>query len=190
MDEEARISGLVRTIAIVNRRGVMMAKSPVVLGAAISFFCICANGYAGNVSVAERYFDQPSSHWLRNLRNHSVDDQVDIVFYGNQFIHPPMKILSECFAFNGAQGVAVLSDRLERGVSDSDTRDIARMLRAMQRMGTYDVGHDSVLMQRLKDRIDRMNDGWFKDLSVEMCGDIRSTSPSPTFADGPGSFCQ
>jgi len=133
---------------------------------------------ADNTSqVARDFYRQPVVDRMRTYRSHPIDVQLTLFYYGNQKIHPPAQYLAECFALNGADGVALLRKRLRVEGSDLDTRDTAMLLETMQEMGTYDVLHDSTVMDLLVKRVASMQDPGWKDSASIMLKRIRSVTP-------------
>lgn len=79
-----------------------ISAQAMVLGAAM-FISGCPNCGMDHVKLAaaREFYDQPVKERIRTFRQHSLEDQLDLFFFGNQFRHPPAVYLAPCFALNG-----------------------------------------------------------------------------------------
>jgi hypothetical protein len=151
------------------------------------FVCAACNAQEPGTMPKEAlrafYADRSADHRMHTFRLHSVDQQLQIFLYGNQVIHPPTIYLADCFALGGSEAVAVLRSRLSARVTDLDIRDMANLLLAIQRSGTYDVRADEALRRLLDDRISAMVDGGWKGFAKTYSNAIASDEGSPRRAD-------
>lgn len=149
------------------------------LGIALLMLAVSACAKEDVPSSIRDFFRQPVVERMRTFRARPLDMQLALFFYGNQKIHPPALYLADCFALNGAAGAALLRERLGVAGSDLDTRDIAALLDAIQTMGTHDVRHDSLLMDRLNGRIASMSDPGWKDAASSLLQRIETVPTQP-----------
>lgn len=121
----------------------------------------CPRATSGDVSAAREFYRQPPSLQQRTLRQHSLEDQLALFFFGNQVRHPPAIYLAKCFALNGAPAVELFRSRLKTSIDDLTARDIATLLATIDAMGQYDVAGDAELMSAIRGRVAGMRDaGW------------------------------
>lgn len=114
-----------------------------------------------DVSAARMFYRQPTSEQQRTFRQHALEDQLGLFFFGNQVRHPPALYLAQCFALNGAHAVELLRSKLNVDSDDLTVRDIAMLLATIDVMGKYDVARDTQLMAALRSRVTQMHDeGW------------------------------
>lgn len=110
------------------------------------------------LAAAREFYDQPVNERIRTFRQHSLEDQLDLFFFGNQFRHPPAIYLAPCFALNGRPAVQLLRSKLSTQPDDLSVRDITELLGMIDMMGQYDVAGDKQLVALLSSRIARMKD--------------------------------
>lgn len=153
-------------------------KKPVI---ALTILAVLASSSAigddTRLSDMHAFYRLPVLERMATFRSYTVSQQLDIFLYGNQVRHPPEQELALCYALNGPSGAHLLRDRLAKPVTDLDARDIALLLEEMQRYGTYDVRSDTVMMDRLQDRIASMRDKGWRDTAGSFMKDIRTVSP-------------
>lgn len=125
-----------------------------------------------NVAVAREFYRQPTSAQQRTLRQHSLEEQLGLFFFGNQVRHPPAIYLADCFALNGASAVELLRSKIEEADSDLMVRDIVTLLATIDEMRQYDVAGDAQLMAALKTRAAQMKDSGWRDLAEEYIANI------------------
>jgi hypothetical protein len=114
-----------------------------------------------DVSAARVFYRQPTSEQQKTFRQHTLQDQLGLFFFGNQVRHPPALYLAQCFALNGAPAVELLRAKLKVESNDLTVRDIAMLLATIDAMGKYDVAGDAQLMAALRSRVTQMrDDGW------------------------------
>ena len=138
---------------------------------------------------AKNFFRQSLADRTRSFRSRPLDEQLALFLYGSQEVQPPADYLADCFALNGPTGVALVRERLTVAGSDPDTRDMAALLEVIQSSGTYDVQHDSALIDHLKMRVAAMDDPGLKTAATARLGRIASASlhaaVDPTECDAP-----
>ncbi|MDB5932955.1 MAG: hypothetical protein JWQ01_299 [Massilia sp.] len=81
---------------------------------------------------------------------------------GNQKIHPPTLYLAESFAKVGAQGVPFLMAKLYLTKSDMTIRDIIYVFAWMQRLKTYNVVTDKLLIGLLWKKTSEIHDDFWR----------------------------
>lgn len=139
----------------------MKARSVFLCG--IVFLCGCPMQQVEgvDVSAAREFYRQSTSEQQKVFRQHTLQDQLDLFFFGNQVRHPPAIYLAQCFALNGAPAVELLRSKLNTDSDDLTVRDIAMLLATIDEMGQYDVAGDAQLMTVLRSRVAKMRDeGW------------------------------
>lgn len=110
------------------------------------------------LAAAREFYDQPVNQQAQTFRRRSLEDQLDLFFFGNQIHHPPAIYLAPCFALNGPPAVKLLRSKLDTQPDDLSLRDIAALLGMIDMMGQYDVAGDKQLVAVLSSRIARMKD--------------------------------
>lgn len=100
---------------------------------------------------------------MQSFRQHPLDVQLDLFFFGNQVRHPPAMHLSRCFALSGKVGVDLLRSKLLEASTSLILRDISMLLLEIDRMGTYDVAGDKKLIDAIKASVATMNDSDWRD---------------------------
>lgn len=110
------------------------------------------------LAAAREFYEQPTKERLRTFRQHSLETQLELYFFGNQDRHPPAIYLSRCFALNGPPAVQLLRTELDAKPDDLHVRDIATLLGMIDMMGQYDVAGDKQLIALLSSRIAQMRD--------------------------------
>lgn len=91
-----------------------------------------------------------------------ISTQYPIYICGNQKVHPPTIYLAESFAKEGKKIVPFLKEKLETTKSDSTIRDIVYVCGWMQRLKTYDVASDSVLISLINRKTSEMHDAFWR----------------------------
>lgn len=132
--------------------------------------CLQVDGV--DVSVAREFYRQPTLTQQRTFRQYSLEDQLGLFFFGNQFIHPPAVGLAPCFALNGASAVELLRSKLKVARDDLTVRDVTLLLTFIDTMGKYDVAGDAELMEALKSRVAQMRDAGWRDTAERLVGKI------------------
>jgi hypothetical protein len=148
---------------------------------AVIFLSGCPRVDGVDVSAAREFYRQPTSMQQKTLRQHSLEDQLGLFFFGNQVRHPPAIYLARCFALNGAPAVELLRSKLEGASDDLTVRDIALLLATIDAMGKYDVAGDTELMTALRSRVAQMRDAGWRDTAEKQVASIghgRSESAS------------
>ncbi|MBD3678795.1 MAG: hypothetical protein HUJ27_10390 [Rhodobacteraceae bacterium] len=113
------------------------------------------------LSVAREFRAMPVAEQARAFRQYPVDQQLGLYFFTHQHMHHPPIILAHCFALNGAAGVELLRAKLSEEINAVTVRDIAKLLRTMDSMKTYDVAGDTQLMEALRAQIAKFPpEGW------------------------------
>lgn len=125
-----------------------------------------------DISAAREFYRQPTSMQQKTFRQHSLEYQLGLFFFGNQIRHPPAIYLARCFALNGTPAVELLRSRLKGPSDDLTVRDIAMLLATIDAMGKYDVAGDAELMGALKSRVAQMRDVGWRDTAEKKVANI------------------
>lgn len=137
--------------------------------------------------ASREFYYQPVAEQLRTFRNHSMADQLDLFFFGNQVHHPPATYLAKCFALNGAAGVKLLQAQLSDRTDDLTVRDVIALLAAMDAMHRYNVHGDKELLAQAAQRVDQMRDSYWRQIAQDDLTGIRKQSSA---FSGDGSECR
>jgi len=122
----------------------------------IFFSCNCEG-------VPQGSFQMPPDRRDAEFEKYDFDTQYKIYICGQQKVEPPMMHLSLPFAREGGRIVPRLEAKLESAHDDLTIRDIVRLFRVMNDLGTYDVAADKSLMEELRSKVTGMKDpGWQK----------------------------
>lgn len=134
-----------------------------------------------DTSAARVFYRQSIAEQQRTFRQHTLQDQLGLFFFGNQVRHPPALHLAQCFALNGAAAVELLRQKLSVANDDLTVRDIAMLLATIDAMRKYDVAGDAQLMAALKGRVAQMRDEGWRDTAerrIAGIGHERSERPN------------
>jgi len=125
-----------------------------------TFISSCSTYGADHASLvaARQFYDQPVNEQIRTFRQRSLEEQLNLFFFGNQIHHPPAIYLAPCFALNGPPAVQLIRSKLSTELDDLSVRDIAVLLGMIDMMGQYDVEGDKQLVALLSSRIAKMKD--------------------------------
>lgn len=138
----------------------------------VAFLSGCPRVEGVDVSAAREFYRQPTSMQQKTLRQHPLEEQLDLFLFGNQVRHPPAIYLARCFALNGMQAVELLRSRLKEANDDLTVRDIAMLLATIDAMKQYDVANDAELMAALKSRAAKMRDAGWRDTTEQKIASI------------------
>ncbi|MDQ1816585.1 hypothetical protein RBA41_25115 [Massilia sp. CCM 9210] len=142
-----------------------------ILGGCVLSGCLQSREWRGDIRGAREFYRQPITQQQKLFRQHPLQDQLDLFFFGNQVRHPPALYLAQCFALNGAPAVELLRSKLKEDSGDLTVRDITMLLSTIDAMGKYDAAADAQLMALLKQRIAKMHDdGWRDTAERKMTG--------------------
>src|ERR1700674_4369484 len=109
------------------------------------FSCTCGG-------VSNEFFLLPAEQRDAEFQKYDIETQYKIYICGKQR-EPPMLELSSPFAQEGGRIVPLLKMRLESTDNDLRIRDIVRLFREMNDLGTYDVAADKSLMEELRSNV-------------------------------------
>lgn len=132
-----------------------------------------------DVSAARAFYAQPMTEQMKTFRNHSLEEQLALYFYGNQVRHPPAIYLARCFALNGANAVEILRTKLKSKNDDLTVRDISSLLEAVDALGRYDVSEDLQLMSALRSSVRSMQDQGWRDTAQNKVISIENSQVVP-----------
>jgi hypothetical protein len=107
------------------------------------------------------------------FQKYAFEDQYNIYIYGCQQIEPPTLGLAWQFATEGRKIVEPLEAKLKRTSDDLTIRDIVRVFRAMNDLGTYDVAEDKTLMEQLREKVSAMQDPTWRVMTENTLQEIR-----------------
>jgi hypothetical protein len=133
---------------------------------------------ASAVEAARAFYKQPRANQLQSFRQHGLEEQLGLFFFGNQRRHPPAIYLARCFALGGEPAIETLRSRLTSELDDLTVRDISTLLDAFATIGSYDVAKDAALMEALKMRISSMHDQGWRDTAEKSLHRIERLSGS------------
>jgi hypothetical protein len=148
----------------------------------IIFFCLfgCASS---NADVIERddythFFYMTIAEQESLYKKRSLNEQFEILLYGNQIMHPPTHYLAKTFAENGPKVIPFLKQKLEVTKSELTVRDITIVFVEFEKMKTYDFSKDPDLMRLLERRVNGMKGLW-KAHTLEMLEHINVSHGQP-----------
>jgi len=153
----------------------MIFRSLLLLAAVLLTGCPYSGVEGANVSAARAFYGQPTTEQMRTFRQHTLSEQLDLYFYGNQVRHPPAIYLARCFALSGKGAVEFLRSRLTSKNDDLTVRDISALLAAIDSMGKYDVSKDVQLMDALRMQVANMQDQGWRDTAEKKIASIESS---------------
>ena len=134
------------------------------------FSCTCGG-------VPNDFFLMPKEQRDAEFQKYDIETQYKIYICGQQR-EPPMLELSSPFAQEGGRIVPLLKMKLESTDNDSRIRDIVRLFREMNDLGTYDVAADTSLMEELRSKVTGMKDTGWQKITENMLLKIREKSPT------------
>ena len=146
------------------------SRTTVCLGMMLLFFsCTCGG-------VPNEFFLMPTEQRDAEFQKYDIDTQYKIYICGQQR-EPPMLELSSPFAREGGRIVPLLKMKLQSTDNDLRIRDIVRLFREMNSLGTFDVAADKSLMEELRSKVTGMKDPAWQKITENMLLEIREKSP-------------
>ncbi len=140
------------------------------VGMTLLFFS-CSCGGAPN-----EFFLMPAEQRDAEFQKYDIETQYKIYICGQQR-EPPMLELASPFAQEGGRIVPLLKMKLESTDNDLRIRDIVRLFREMNDLGTYNVAGDKSLMEELRSKVSGMKDPDWQKVTEKMLLEIREKSP-------------
>ena len=134
--------------------------------------CSCTCG-----GVSNDFFLMPMEQRDVEFQKYDIETQYKIYICGQQR-EPPMLELSSPFAREGGRIVPLLKLKLESTDNDLRIRDIVRLFREMNDLGTYNVAADKSLMEELRSKVSEMKDPAWQKVTENMLLKIREKSPT------------
>ena len=109
---------------------------------------VLCNGCASN-QMEQNFFDKEYDQTGTRFTEYSIPDQIRIYLYGVQSISPPTPVLSRPIAEHGQAAIPYIMGALTANPTDQNIRDLMVIFETMQRLATYDVSHDKMLLRSL-----------------------------------------
>jgi hypothetical protein len=134
------------------------------------FSCTCGG-------VPNEFFLLPNEQRDAEFQKYDLETQYKIYICG-QKREPPMLELSSPFAQEGGRIVPLLKMKLESTDNDLRIRDIVRLFREMNDLGTYNVAGDKSLMEELRSKVGEMKDPNWQKVTENMLLEIREKPPT------------
>lgn len=153
----------------------MILRSLLLCTAGLLAGCPNSGDEGADVAAARAFYAQPTAKQMMTFRQHALDEQLDLYFYGNQVRHPPAIYLARCFALGGERAVDLLRAKLSAENDDLTVRDISALLAAIAAMGEYDVSKDAKLMGALRSQVANMQDQGWRDTAEKKIVSIESS---------------
>jgi hypothetical protein len=92
-----------------------------------------------------------------------INSKYSVYICGNQKIHPPTVYLAESFSKEGGAVVPFLMDKLLSTKNDNTIRDIIYVFGWMQRLKTYGVASDNVLIGIINKKASEIHDEFWRE---------------------------
>jgi hypothetical protein len=147
------------------------SRTTVCLGMLLLVFsCTCGG-------VPNEFFLLPNEQRDAEFQKYDLETQYKIYICG-QKREPPMLELSSPFAQEGGRIVPLLKMKLESTDNDLRIRDIVRLFREMNDLGTYNVAGDKSLMEELRSKVGEMKDPNWQKVTENMLLEIREKPPT------------
>jgi hypothetical protein len=136
---------------------------------------LLCSGCASN-SIERNFFDTEYDQAGTRFNNYSIPDQIKIYLYGVQFITPPVPVLSRPIAEHGQAAIPYIMGTLSANPSDQNIKDLMVVFETMQRMATYDVAHDAVLLGKLDAYVNGMTNKIWRGYTKEELTQIKKSN--------------
>lgn len=104
----------------------------------------------------QEFFRLPLYRQGQEIKNYSIEEQIDIYLYAVQKKHPPVLGFAYDIARSGAAAVPIVIQRLRDAQSDLTKADLIYVFEAMAVLGSYDVKGDPEVMRALKEAVSTM----------------------------------
>jgi len=146
------------------------SRTTVCLGIMLLLFsCTCGG-------VPNEFFLLPNEQRDAEFQKYDLETQYKIYICG-QKREPPMFGLASPLAREGGRIVPLLKMKLEGTDNDLRIRDIVRLFREMNDLGTYNVAGDKSLMEELQSKVGEMKDPDWRKVTEKMLIEIREKPP-------------
>jgi hypothetical protein len=148
----------------------LASRTTVCLGMMLLLFsCTCGG-------VPNSFFLLPNEQRDAEFQKYDLETQYKIYICG-QKREPPMFGLASPLAREGGRIVPLLKMKLEGTDNDLRIRDIVRLFREMNDLGTYNVAGDKSLMEELQSKVGEMKDPDWRKVTEKMLIEIREKPP-------------
>ena len=111
-------------------------------------------------SSMKTFFQKTTSEQIDDFGRHQIEEQYELIYFGNKIVHPPAVYLISNFAKNGQAAVPLLEMKLESSRDDSEIRDIVMIFSEMSVQGSYLIPCESKTMFMLDKKISSLNSLW------------------------------
>jgi hypothetical protein len=107
--------------------------------------------------MEQNFFDKEYDQAGARFAEYSIPDQIKIYLYGVQVTQPPVTVLSRPIAESGKAAIPFILGELQTHPTDQNIRDLMVIFETMQRLATYDVSNDKVLLRKLDTYVNGMS---------------------------------
>jgi hypothetical protein len=119
----------------------------------------------------------PASEQIRTLKEHPLEEQLELYFFGAEIIHPPAEYLARPLAGQGSRLLPLLEAKLKGATQGIVVRDVADVLSEMATLKVYDFSRDPSLVD-LAERRARELGGVWTSTTLQMIAEARG-APTP-----------
>jgi hypothetical protein len=124
------------------------------------------------------FFSLGTDQQVLDFKKYNLGTQYCLYIYGMTGIEPPTMGLEKSFAEGGAQTVQLIKAKLPTASQYFVCPPIVYLLSEVNRLGTYDLVHDSQLLAEVRQRVEEMDDALWKQDCEKKLSDLKSTSHS------------
>jgi hypothetical protein len=139
----------------------------------IAIVVILFSGCATN-QLEHDFFGKEYDQAGTRIKSYPIADQIKIYLYGMQEISPPKTALSIPIAERGGDAIPDILNQLNTYPTEQNIRDLMVIFEMMQRVGSYDVRHDKLLMKKLDGYINGMKNEILRGTSKNQLYRIRA----------------
>jgi|CXWL01.1.fsa_nt_gi hypothetical protein len=145
------------------------------LGSVIGALVILCGGCASN-QMEQNFFDKEYDQAGTRFGSYPISDQIKIYLYGVQAVTPPVSVLSRPIAEHGQAAIPYIMGTLNASPTDQNIRDLMVIFETMQRLATYDVSNDKVLLRRLDGYVNGMTNKIWQGYTISKLIQIKQSN--------------
>ncbi|NOU00240.1 MAG: hypothetical protein HOO95_01500 [Gallionella sp.] len=142
--------------------------------ATICCLLLVMSGCASN-QMESNFFDKEYDQAGTRFAEYAIPDQIKIYLYGMQAITPPAPVLSRPIAELGQAAILPILGELSRNPTEANIRDLMVVFETMQRLGTYDVANDKMLMKTLDNYVNGMKNNIWRGYTKEKLTQLKKS---------------
>jgi hypothetical protein len=125
-----------------------------------------------NVMVSD-FFQMPIREQVKEFREYTLDQQYELLRFGNEVVHPPASYLVSEFAEQGKEIVPFLKSKLKSVQTEVNVRDIVQVFWYLAKSKRSEFLKDQELIDSLGQQVQEMRGIW-REYTLSMYNEILS----------------